>query len=1541
MRNIYVLPFFLFFSTFIFSQAFVTTWKTDNPGISDDNQIAIPTFPGEVYDYSVDWGDGALDTNVTGDITHTYAAPGTYQVSITGVFPRIYFNYDGLPSNEKDRNKIISVDQWGDQVWTSMENAFNGCTNLDVTATDTPDLSNVLSSQGMFYLCSSLVGNSSFNSWDVGNIENFVAMFRGATLFNQNLGSWDVSNATDLALMFSDAINFNQPIGAWNVGKVTNMDSLFKGAFAFDQDIGSWNVANVIRMSAMFHQAFAFDQDIGNWNVGNVIDMQGMFLGAIAFNQDISGWNVGKVINMSEMFFNAVIFNQDISSWNVSNVTNMSSMFEGAMDFDQDLGNWDVSKVTTMENMFANNALSTNNYDNTLTGWYQLPSLQENVVFDGGESQYCNSVVERLKLMYEKNWVITDEGKTAGFCAERPFITTWKTDNPGSSADNQVTIPTFSGEIYNYSVDWGDGTSDTNITGDITHTYATPGTYDVSITGEFPQIYFVNQGDKEKILLIKQWGDIAWSSMLNAFHGCGNLDVVAEDIPDLTNVNNTQYMFRLCGELVGNEAFKIWDVSSVTSMDFMFREAAKFNQDISGWNTGQVTGMRGMFLDAKAFNQDIGTWNVQNVTDMERMFRGAEAFNQDLDSWNTSKVANMFGMFFLATSFNGNIGSWNVSNVVNMSNMFAEARSFNQDISSWNVSNVTEMGSMFDVATDFNQDLNDWNVSNVVNMARMFMNATSFNGHISDWNVSNVQFMGNMFNNVATFNQDISGWDVSSVTDMAGMLAGATSFDQDLGDWDVSNVADMTSMLYDVTLSTANYDSLLKGWSSLPSLQTNIVFDAGNSQYCASANERQSIIDMYGWTVNDAGPSTECFFITTWKTDNPGVSDNNQISLPIFGGPYTVNWGDGTSDFDVTDNITHQYASPGVYEVSIHGSPNFFRLNAGGDGPKLLEVNQWGNIEWGTMSSAFNGCANMDVVAEDAPNLTKVKTMFSMFDGCESLKGNAAFNTWDIGSVENLIQTFSGCTLFNADISSWDTSNVRTMTSLFNECQNFNQDISNWDVSNVQSMLSMFNRALNFNQDIGGWDVSNVVDMGAMFQETGFNQDISNWDVSNATDMRFMFNLTTDFNRDISSWDVSNVENMEAMFSSSEAFNQDISSWDVSQVSNMSTMFNLAKAFNQDISSWDVSKVANMRRMFFRNNVFDQDLGDWNVSQVADMTEMFTDAGLSLENYDKTLNGWASLPSLQSSVIFDAGNSQYCEAVDARQFIINTYGWAINDAGEAPLCNEDNDVDGVFDHKDDCLNSLSGAMVDERGCDIIANDAIQVYVLTPSCTNSSDGALQISMNTAGYLLDIIIEGNGISNQFDDVPSESGFEINDLAVGAYTVTISIPEILFEQIYGVTVNELDAVSGKRESLDPKARTVSYIVSGSKNYEVSVNDKTMNFNFDSVEQQTISLKNLNGQNKVIISGESDCQGKIVDSFFMGNAIQVFPTITSSHINLLADTDSFTAHIYSLEGRMVKEEKFNQKENHLDISSLKSGLYIIKMTIDGKEESVKIIKR
>ena len=243
-----------------------------------------------------------------------------------------------------------------------------------------------------------------------------------------------------------------------------------------------------------------------------------------------------------------------------------------------------------------------------------------------------------------------------------------------------------------------------------------------------------------------------------------------------------------------NQDISSWDVSNVTNMYQMLREADAFNQDIGDWDVSNVTNMYQMFYTGqfvKDFNQDISSWDVSNVTDMSFMFRGCSEFNQPLGSWNVISVTAMRSMFS-HTAINQDISSWDVSSVTDMGFMFFNVTNFNQAIGDWNVSNVTDMGGMFFNAQSFNQPIGDWDLSNVTYMGSMFCYAQSFNQPIGDWNVSNVTDMGGMFRG-APFNQDISSWDVSNVDGMSQMFRGATYYNQDLSSWNVDNVTSCPS----------------------------------------------------------------------------------------------------------------------------------------------------------------------------------------------------------------------------------------------------------------------------------------------------------------------------------------------------------------------------------------------------------------------------------------------------------------------------------------------------------------------------------------------------------------------------------------------------------------------------------------------------------------------------------------------------------------------------------------------------------------------------
>lgn len=604
--------------------------------------------------------------------------------------------------------------------------------------------------------------------------------------------------------------------------------------------------------------------------------------------------------------------------------------------------------------------------------------------------------------------------------AEDHFVTTWKTDNTDAD-DTNIEIPTI-GDGYNYDIDWNnDGVFDElGITGDISHDYIEPGTYTIRIRGSFPRIFIANNEIiRNKLLSVDQWGSIQWQSMERAFQGAVYLVLNASDTPDLRNVSNMRSMFQFAYSL--NQNINNWDVSNVTNMRFMFYYALRFDQPLDNWDVSKVTDMEFMFSNAPLFNQPLNNWDVGNVTNMESMFSIVDVedpfelippdeedglFNQNLSDWNVSNVTNMKAMFEGATSFNGEINQWDVSKVTDMSDMFRNTLAFNQPIGGWNVSNVTDLSGMFSSSPgpvfgggpemQFNQPLNDWDVGNVTDISGMFSFSENFNQPLDNWNVSNVTDMSFMFLNADEFNQPLDNWDVSNVIDMGGVFQDtrrfnmpldswdvskvelmdvlfdrALSFNQSLATWNVSNVTNMSSMFLGVKLSTSNYDETLSAWSRL-TLQPNVIFTGGSSNFCEAEEERNAIINTYNWTISDGGLDCTSFTLPssnfTLKTTGESCIDKDDGGIELTAVEelaYTLTLS-GTSQerFNFTDILEISNLSAGDYEIciTVDGEPDYeqcFEVRI--SEPESISASSKVNLDEKTVTLDLRGSENYTI----------------------------------------------------------------------------------------------------------------------------------------------------------------------------------------------------------------------------------------------------------------------------------------------------------------------------------------------------------------------------------------------------------------------------------------------------------------------------------------------------------------------------------------------------------------------------------------------------
>ncbi len=1240
------------------NEKFSMTWQTTLA----NETITIPTFGGETYSYLIEWGDNTEEV-VTTDVapSHTYINARTHTVKITGDFPRIYFNNTG------DKDKIVSVEQWGTQQWTSMESAFTGCSNLVLNALDVPDLSNVT---------------------------NMNSAFTFTTGFIDNGGEF----------------------GNWNVSEVTSMQGIF--AFSgMNENINNWNVSNVRDLSSAFFKTPNFNQPLNNWVLTNANTIRGIFKEAVKFNQPLNDWNISGVNDLSQVFNGAEKFNQPLDKWDVSNVSDFSVVFSQATSFNQSLGDWDISNATNMALMLRNSGLSKENYDQTLIGWAHLEAEETKIPTDlflnADNLIYCLGIDARNTLTSAPyNWTILDAGTVCTL--SDAFITTWQT----TAANESITIPINTLYNYNYHVNWGDGTISNGLTGLTTHTYTTAGTYTVTISGEFPAIAFDgrNYPDAQRLQTIEQWGIQKWTTMDEAFDGCVNVKLNADDIPDLSLVTRTTYMFSGCTN----------------------------------------------FEDLK---DKIGTWDMRTITHISHMFKNTDKFNE-------------------------NIGGWTFDNLSRSYDTFNKAIAFNQDISNWDMSNSDDIDSMFEGAIAFNQDL--------------------------------------------------STWDMSSVRRAEDMFNGATAFNQDLSSWDISNLSRLEDFFVASGMSQENYDKTLIGWATLDPGETQIMADVqldATVGYCLSEDAHNTLTSApYNWTINDGGLSCDFTdaFITTWQT----TTANESITIPTIGSGYryAVDWGDGTIEGGFTGDTSHTYATAGTHIIKITGDFPRIYFNNSGDKDKTIAITQWGTNEWTSMESAFYGCSNVIVDADDTPDLTNVTSLRAMFKGATNLidtEGTIA--NWDTRTIVDLGQLFMDAEKFNTPLNSWRFFVAEDLSEMFRGAKTFNQPV-NWYTPSVNNLKDMFNGATSFDQNMGSFNISLVTDMSGMFSNAGlstqnYDQTLSGWFVElNATDTRpndiafdagssqycmagdiiekltndhgwqitdsgascdesdffimtwdltsettftmpssgngydyllslsdggiyhmtsdifqmgrpenlgiFTVRIYGDFPRfdfdapsvdkeklatieqwgnlqlteaigtfegctnlklnatdtpdlsqvistvnmfkdctnledlqdKIGDWNMSTITNISTMFEGCSTFNEDIGQWDTSNVFFMDATFSSATSFNQDISGWDTSNIAFFRNTFNGATAFDQSLGDWNISGVQFfMTDMFTNSGMSQASYDDTLIGWATLSTsetkIPNNVRFDI-NATYCLGKDARDLLTSApNNWRINDEG--------------------------------------------------------------------------------------------------------------------------------------------------------------------------------------------------------------------------------------------------------------------------------------
>lgn len=250
-------------------------------------QTPIESTPSYLTDIVVDWGDGNSDsytgTTNRGDIQHTYASPGTYQVSISRNNDWGFYSWNGYVFSQLA--KVKSIDNWGTQQWLDFEffwdkrNTTGGSSVLDIAAKDTPNFSNLVNTVGRYMFTKVTLTNSSgsmkdwdmtpftvlnnmfftctltgmpddfCSTWDMSNNTNFSSMFDGSSYPNMNLNNWDTTSGTDFSKMFTGSgMNAGVQVGGWAKVSGSCSQIFYKstsGNSNYVENVGGWDISGV------------------------------------------------------------------------------------------------------------------------------------------------------------------------------------------------------------------------------------------------------------------------------------------------------------------------------------------------------------------------------------------------------------------------------------------------------------------------------------------------------------------------------------------------------------------------------------------------------------------------------------------------------------------------------------------------------------------------------------------------------------------------------------------------------------------------------------------------------------------------------------------------------------------------------------------------------------------------------------------------------------------------------------------------------------------------------------------------------------------------------------------------------------------------------------------------------------------------------------------------------------------------------------------------------------------------------------------------
>ncbi len=276
----------------------------------------------------------------------------------------------------------------------------------------------------------------------------------------------------------------------------------------------------------------------------------------------------------------------------------------------------------------------------------------------------------------------------------------------------------------------------------------------------------------------------------------------------------------------------------------------------------------------------------------------------------------------------------------------------------------------------------------------------------------------------------------------------------------------------------------------------------------------------------------------------------------------------------------------------------------------------------------------------------------------------------------------------------------------------------------------------------------------------------------------------------------------------------------------------------------------------------------------------------------------------------------------------------------------DDDNDGVTNDKDLCPNTPAGEIADQNGCgtselsDIEPGD-ITLIVTSTSCPDVDNGEVSLSFKK-NHLYEISISSDTENRTYNNFNFNDGFIIPNLAPGTYEVCVTASDIpRFSQCYTAIIERTESLKVSEINTDSKVAT--YKLSGSKYYNVTINSKNYEFNFEDTLEKEVTLELEKGSNLIEIKTDKECQGTFKKNV-IGDGIIVYPLPAGDYINIAGVTEGkISINIRNINGRTVFMSSVNNvnNEHQIPLHNLSTGIYLLSITTPSQTINTKIFKK